>query len=268
MLVELREAHDARRFGGKAASLARALVAGLPTPDGWALPASRIDEPRVARACEVIAAACTGPLAVRSSAVGEDGVAMSFAGQFLTRLGVVGRTALRRAVLEVAGAHGDALGYRERHGAGSAPAAVGVVVQPMVDAEVAGVLFTRHPVTAAVELVVEASWGLGVSVVEGSVTPDHWRLAPGGEVLATRLGDKRSQWRLRPDGMAEQVALGAHQASRASLDPAALRALAALAGDTQRVFGDALDIEWAFAGGRLWLLQCRPITAIGTPARR
>ena len=137
------------------------------------------------------------PLAVRSSAVGEDSEEASFAGQHLTCLNVRSAADGVAAVAAIwRSAHSDsALAYRRRLGLTDSPR-IAVVVQQLVDADCAGVLFTRNPLDGADELVVEAAWGLGEAVVAGLVTPDRFRVARDGTVLervaGTRISPSRS----------------------------------------------------------------------------
>ncbi len=135
-------------------------------------------------------------VAVRSSAVGEDGHAASFAGQYETYLGVSGADEVLRHIAKcwASGYSAHALDYRRRFG-GSSPLrahdlAVGVL--ELVDARSAGVAFTLNPVTGdRGRLVVEANWGLGESVVSGQVTPDYWTVErDSGRILERRVGGK------------------------------------------------------------------------------
>jgi pyruvate,water dikinase len=199
---------------------------------------------------------------VRSSAIGEDSTAASFAGTHVSVLGVVGAAAVEDAVRRVhdSALESAAIGYRERHGLDPAPR-MAVVLQEMVASEVAGVLFTRHPVTGARERLVEASWGLGEVVVSGQVTPDQYRLSPGGDLLACSTGDKDIELRLRADGRIEEQEVRPDLVEARCLDESQLDALHRLASACDDVFGTTdHDIEFAFAGGRLFLLQRRPIT--------
>jgi pyruvate, water dikinase len=198
---------------------------------------------------------------VRSSAIGEDSRAASFAGQHLTLLNVAGGDALVAAVAEVwRSARTDAaLAYRARLGITGTPA-MGVVIQAMVDAECAGVLFTRNPMTGADERVIEAAWGLGEAVVSGLVEPDRYRLTRGGEVREAVVGDKDVSVRLRPDGDTAEVAVEPHLRRAPCLDPTRLALLDDLAARCEAYFDGAHDIEWAFASDRLYLLQRRPVT--------
>jgi len=165
-LVALLDAGDPARFGGKAAALSVALRGGLPVPDGFAIDTEHArawaeDPSAAARALEAsLGASATGSRwAVRSSAVGEDGESASFAGQHLTRLGVAGLTALAEAIGEVHASvlSASAAAYRAKRGIGG-PALTGIVLQRLIEAEVAGVLFTRNPMNGNDETVIEASW--------------------------------------------------------------------------------------------------------------
>lgn len=199
-----------------------------------------------------------GLCAVRSSAIGEDGAGASFAGQHATVLGVApDGVAAAVARVRASAREPGALAYRARLGLRGEPR-MGVVVQQIVDADVAGVLFTRDP-RGGVGFVVEASWGLGEAVVAGLVTPDGYRLSRDGAVLERRAGAKDLAVRLAPGGTHE-VPVPDADVARLCLDDGRLAALATLAIACQGAFGPALDLEWAFVGARLFLLQWRPIT--------
>jgi pyruvate,water dikinase len=266
-LAPLADAHDAARFGGKAAGLARAIAAGLPVPPGFAIAcddAGALAADR-GRAVDVLARALDalggGAIAVRSSAVGEDGADASFAGQHATRLGARDPHRAAAALEEVhaSARHPGALAYRARLGLAGAPH-MAVIVQRAIAADVAGVLFTRNPATGADERVVEAAWGLGEVVVQGLVTPDTYRVARGGRVLEARPGVKDVRLVLDPDHGVREDALDHPHAARRALDDAQLAALDALATACERAAAGPRDLEWAFEGGALWLLQSRSIT--------
>ncbi|MEO6624199.1 MAG: PEP/pyruvate-binding domain-containing protein [Burkholderiaceae bacterium] len=206
-------------------------------------------------------AGLSGPFAVRSSAVDEDGASASFAGQHLTVLNVHGVSDVPAAIREVWwSANSDsAITYRQRVGLFTRPS-VGVVVQTLINPDVAGVMFTEHPVTGADERLIEASWGLGEAVVAGLVVPDHFRLDRSGEVLERKPGRKRIAIRSLPNGgtFEQQVAPG--QVTAICLTDAQLAALGDLALMCEKVYGSRRDIEWAIQEQTLYLLQCRAIT--------
>jgi len=135
-----------------------------------------------------------------------------------------------------------------------------VVVQRLVDSEVAGVMFTRNPMTGADERVIEASWGLGEAVVAGLVTPDHWVLDASGQTTRFIVGEKDIAIRRTASGTAEEP-VDDSLIETPCLDDTQLAALHGLAITCDRVYGSSgHDIEFAFAGGELYLLQRRPIT--------
>ncbi len=262
-MIPLDSASDPARFGGKAAELSRALGSGLPVPQGYALDVEMVEA--IVAGKRLALAADQRRWAVRSSAIGEDSAGASFAGMHLTKLHVKSE-GLADAVREVhASAHTRAaLAYRERLGITGAPR-MAVIVQEMIEAEVAGVLFTRHPMTGAHERVVEASWGLGETVVSGLVTPDHFRLSPTGHLLSKRAGHKDVAivWDEEGGTREEEVHQARHRAF--CLNDVRLAALSALAHAVERAMPGEHDLEWAFAAGSVdpHLLQRRPITKMG-----
>jgi pyruvate,water dikinase len=264
-VVPLAEATDPGAYGGKAVQLGAALRAGLAVPGGFALSCGAVDA--VASGdVDVLAPltdVCTHdrPHAVRSSAVGEDSEAASFAGAHLTVLGVCGVAAVAQAVRQVHASGFDARArvYRERLGLDTR-AQMAVVVQELIDADAAGVLFTRNPVTGAAERVIEASWGLGEAVVSGLVTPDHFVLDRAGRLQHLVVGEKDVA--IRQDGQGTvEVTVPEHLVATPCLGAAELAALDGLATTCDVVFGSAEhDIEFAFRSGTVFLLQRRAIT--------
>jgi pyruvate,water dikinase len=266
--VELRDALDERRFGGKSVNLGAMLRGDLPVPGGVALSwafARAVSEGRRSAVERLLALGdrMPGLLAVRSSAVGEDAADASFAGQHLTVLGVQGAQDLVAAVLKVerSGAALGALAYRAAKG-DLGEARVAVTVQRLLDPEAAGVLFSRNPVSGADERLVEAAWGLGEAVVSSRVTPDSYRVQPGGALLDCTPGDKLLSLHPLPGGGIEERRPGAGKARQLCLAPADLVKLDQLAQACEAQFGGPQDIEWAKADDRIWLLQSRPITAM------
>jgi pyruvate,water dikinase len=268
--VRLVDADDPAEFGGKASQLGEGLRAGLPIPDGYALSAALVESAvagestsreAVVRCVESLGGRC----AVRSSAVGEDSAQASFAGQHATRLNVLGAEAALVALHEVwaSGRTESALRYRERMGAEGAPQ-VAVVVQRLVAADTAGVLFTCDPVSGRDEILVEACWGLGESVVQGMVVPDRYRMTRDGQVLERTAGSKDRSVRIAHDGGTVHDPVPAHLSRRLCLGYPDLRSLHALARRCDDVFGeDPHDLEWAIEAGCLFLLQRRPVTRRG-----
>lgn len=269
-VVPLAKARDPAIFGSKAVGLGDAARGGLPLPPGVALSGSIVEavaagEERAMRKVERSVRALPGPLAARSSAVGEDGAGASFAGQHLTLLNVPSANEVGRALQEIWwSANSDsAITYRQRIGLFVRPS-VGVVVQALLASDVAGVMFTQNPITGADERVIEASWGLGEVVVSGRVIPDHFRVDRSGAVLERVPGVKKVAIRALPDGGTVEEDVPAELVERLCLDAEQIAELNRLADRCAQVYGPARDIEWAFADGELYLLQCRPVTRAGS----
>jgi pyruvate, water dikinase len=265
--LPLAAVEDETDYGGKAVALGIALRSGLPVPLGVALPAGLVADlagDRLSRA--IVRAAARqqgGPLAVRSSAIGEDGATSSFAGQHLTVLNLRNPDAVVDAVVRVAASacFPSALAYRRARGDASVPRC-GVLLQRMVPAVAAGVLFSVDPVTGADQLVVEASWALGEAVVQGLVIPDRFRLDRDGRVVEQVIGHKDRAVVPRSSGGTATVDVGPERSRQPCLGPDELHALADLARRCDHVFGGPSDLEWASAGGSISLLQRRPITVL------
>jgi pyruvate,water dikinase len=272
-IVPLEGAYDESLFGAKATGLGAAARSGLRIPPGIALSGSIVD--LVAAGQEAAVAQLTmaahplaGPLAVRSSAVDEDGADASFAGQHLTLLNVPSVEDVRAAVQEIWwSANSDsAITYRQRVGLFTRPS-IGVVVQSLLSPDVAGVLFTQNPINGADERLIEASWGLGEVVVAGRVIPDSFRMDRDGKVLERTPGVKKIAIRAASDGGTFEEDVEAELVERLCLDDDLLTQLNVLADQCEQIFGPARDIEWALAEGQIYLLQCRAVTRAGSPVR-
>ncbi|MCE2462020.1 MAG: hypothetical protein J4F38_14760 [Pseudomonadales bacterium] len=205
------------------------------------------------------------PVAIRSSATAEDQPEHSFAGQQESFLNIRSFDALIRAVRDcwASAWSSRALAYQHRMGIDNAAVAVAVVVQRMVDADVAGVLFTANPTTGTrAEMVVNAGYGLGEGVVGGTVTPDEFVLDRATLAATdTRLGDKAQMILPGRDGGTRAAQVAAEHQRRASLSADQLADLGRIAVEIEALYdGVPQDIEWAYASGKLWLLQSRPIT--------
>lgn len=228
------------RYGGKAAGLAELRRLGLDVPPGFVIADAEADLVVVdtTRWFTRMADAGATPVAVRSSAAGEDGEEQSFAGQYDTVLGVDSTErfvdAVRTCVQSTRSRRASAYG-------GGAPPAMHLVVQRMVDARAAGVVFTADPTTGRRDLmVIDAVAGLGESLVDGTSSPEHIVLDSCGEVAVHEGGD-----------------------DEALLSPEEIAAIRSGALAAARHFGRPMDLEWAIdRSGRLWWLQARPITTL------
>ena len=285
--------------GGKGASLARMAGLGLPVPPGFAVHASSLaaslpdggaelravladdDHARAAERAQAIVDALELPaplaravteaygqlgddaeVAVRSSACAEDSEAASFAGQQETYLHVRGTDEVLRRVRDCWSSFFSerALFYRaKKHHLEDLGMAV--VVQRMVAADVAGVLFTVDPTRGRKDrMVVEAVFGLGEAVVSGQVTPDHYVLARDGRVKRVNLTTQPHKVVRDEAGGVREEPLDEAAGSARTVGDEQLAALAAIGRDLQDRLGVPQDIEWAIEDGALFVLQARPVT--------
>lgn len=202
-------------------------------------------------------------VAVRSSAVGEDGQGASFAGQYETYLNIVGEAALYQAVAHcwASAQNTRVTAYHQQQG--QPPGQMAVLVQQLVAADVAVVAFSAHPVTGKrAELVINATWGLGESLVGGTVTPDSYTVRKAdGVIIQQEIGEKASMTILTAQGVAEAPVPPAKQ-GRSSLTQQQIGEVAVLAQKLELEMGWPVDIECAYQQGKLFLLQCRPITGL------
>ena len=231
----------------------------------------------VTAAYEALGAAV--PVAVRSSAVGEDAAEASFAGLQDTYLWVRGAGAVLDHVRRCWASlyNTEAVSYRlrlrsrDQRGMPSREIAMAVVVQQMVDARSAGVMFTCSPTTGDRSVVaIEGSWGLGSVLVGGEVTPDSFVVSKvTGEIVRRTVSDKVRLHRMATDGSGTTAAdVAADLRSLPCLSDAEIRALARLGVDVERHYGTPQDVEWAVAGEQILLLQSRAETVWSTrPAR-
>ncbi|GII78410.1 hypothetical protein Sru01_33920 [Sphaerisporangium rufum] len=225
-----------------------------------------IPEPVAAAVRKAYSALGSPAVAVRSSATAEDLPDLSFAGQQETFLNVQGEAAVLAAVkncwASLWGAR--AIAYRDRNGVDPGEISTAVVVQELVPADAAGVLFTVDPVSgAAGRMTIDAAWGLGESVVGGGVTADTVVAArPDGRVVERRTGDKAVMTVRTADGTAE-VPVPADRRDRQVLDDGQVAELVGLGEAVERLYGRPMDVEWAWHDGAFFVLQARPITGAG-----
>ncbi len=271
------------KVGGKAAHLSL-LAAEYRVPPGFCLTAAAYDpaQPPSAPLPGFVATGVAAayqtlsrdlgvpdvPVAVRSSALDEDGDLASFAGQHETELNLIGTEAVLGAIARCwASARNErALAYRRQQGLEIEGIKLAVLVQQLVLADTSAVVFSANPITGnRDEVVVTASWGLGESVVSGTVTPDTWVVRKADLVVEEeRIGAKERMTVAVPGGTRE-VAVPRLLRERACLNRAQVAELAELAVGLEEEMGRPVDIETAFAGELLYLLQCRPITTLGEP---
>jgi phosphoenolpyruvate synthase/pyruvate phosphate dikinase len=300
--------------GGKGASLARLVAAGLPVPDGFhvttaayhsfvtenqlqpgilsAMEQVDINQPATLEAAsmtirDLFARAQTPPdvagaiamayaelagrdpaVAVRSSATAEDLPEASFAGQQETYLNVQGVAEVLEAVRRCWASlwTARAIGYRVRQGIGINGLGLAVVVQTLVPAEAAGILFTANPVTGNLDqAMISAAWGLGEAVVGGMVTPDTLTVdKASGEVLERQIADKQVMT-ARVNGGTQEQPVPDELRRAPVLDDEVAAELVKLGMQIETLYGMPIDVEWALADGSFTILQARPITALPEP---
>jgi len=227
-IIKLKHADSVERFGGKATNLAKMLQAGLPVPNGFAVELNAFDKSgklKFDAIPEIKKLLTTVKLyAVRSSALAEDAEGASWAGQFETFLD----TKPADIVSKIEECHNSTKARAKAYASDKSKNTfdIAVVVQEMINPEYAGVLFTKDPVTGADKLVTEYVRGLGEELVSGRADPTQLVWSAGKKVKA----------------------------------PFDANELAELAIKVEHVFGLPQDIEWAWADGKMWLVQARPIT--------
>ena len=260
-----------RLVGRKAAALGRLMGAGFPVPPGvcltteafWAAHSSQTAAVSMSDGlleALVLALPVQMPLAVRSSAVLEDLPETSQAGRYITRLNVIGAAALEQAVLDC---------WNSNRNLPEADGGMAVLIQPMVEAECAGVCFTVDPVRQRPDLLmVSSAWGLGAGVVGGTVPTDTARLRRSDlQIEDASAAVKHTAIRsVISGGLAEFPVPDDLQAIHC-LPENWLQRVGQFGLAIEQCLGGPQDIEWAVADGQLWILQSRPITALPAGVR-
>jgi len=205
------------------------------------------------------------PVAVRSSATTEDSADASFAGLQDTFLWVLTADDMVARVRECWGSlySVESMTYRLKHDFPEEGVAMAVVIQRMVDAMCAGVMFTRSPTTGDKSVItIEGAWGLGSAVVSGEVTPDRWVLGKiTGEISVRDISDKHARQVPAPHGGIHEIANEEAIRNQPCLTDPQLMALREVGRKIERHYGKAQDIEWALdEAGNVFLLQSRPET--------
>lgn len=259
--------------GGKAATLGALFTAGLPVPDGFVVPFDAqshigtgtwpvVPEALRENIFRELRRMGDPMVVVRSSAADEDSATTSAAGQYESVLGVQGLDEVCRAITACwkSATSTRVANYRHRTGDGTSVSIpqMAVLVQHMIAADVSGVMFT--PLHEGEPTRIEASWGLGTSVVDGSVTPDSYEITAHGVVNCT-IGSKET----RTDLSNQQPGITTRAMDKTTritaLDTATAVTLAELGSRIAQLLDSPQDIEWAISGNKIWILQSRPITA-------
>lgn len=266
---------DAALVGGKAANLSRLARLDHRVPDGFSLPVTVIEAAHPLDLREEVTSAVSDLIrchglpdfiaAVRSSAVDEDGATASFAGQHATYLNLVGADDILQAITRCweSARSEHALDYRRRQGLPVERPQLAVLVQQLVAADVAAVAFSANPVTGnCAEVMINASWGLGESLVGGAVTPDTFVVRKSDVAITQRAIADKQRMTVPATRGTRAVDVPRFLRQQASLSDEQVSEVAKLALALEAAMGHPVDVEAAFAGGKLYLLQCRPITTL------
>ena len=283
---------DPAVVGGKAANLSR-LAAEHRVPPGFVVTAAAYDEamgaghlPDASTDLEIpipstlyqqlgdayrrLAELTQAPepsVAVRSSALDEDSASASFAGQHDTYLNVVGEEsvadAVKRCWMSVSNPH--ALEYRRQQGLPMDNLRIAVLVQQLVPADVSAVVFGSNPVTGSLdEVTINVSYGLGESIVGGTVNPDYYSLKKADLALESRQIAQKLRMTVQVQGGTQEVDIPRLLQSQPSITDEQAVEMARLSIELENRMGWPVDVECAYDGGVLYLLQCRPITTLGS----
>jgi phosphoenolpyruvate synthase/pyruvate phosphate dikinase len=206
-------------------------------------------------------------IACRSSANAEDSAAASFAGQYLTVLGLRSAAQVEIGIKDcwVSMWEDSAVRYGTMGGHVLSNLAMAVVVQRVVPAEVSGVVFSINPIMGnRDEIYINSSWGLGEAVVSGLVTPDTYIVNKDSMSVASKQISpvKQIKFVVGDEGTAHQTEVSAEEAGASTLSDEAAVQVATIARDAEDKAGMPMDLEWAFEGGELYPLQARPITVL------
>lgn len=256
---------DIALVGGKAASLAHLIKAGLRVPDGFVV-TTELDGLTTKAVDEMLKRfdhLGVQRVAVRSSAVAEDSSTESWAGQLETFLNV-GRDDLITRIQDCWDSikSGRAAAYMAGKNIRPDDQPVAVIIQEMVDSEAAGVAFTANPATSNPdEMVVEAGWGLGESVAQGDITPESITLNKSNLSVIAKEPVRQEEMLVFQRGKNVKVPI---PDSKEVLSDDQAKMLAALLLKVEALYSQPMDVEWAYADDKFYIVQARPITTLKT----
>jgi phosphoenolpyruvate synthase/pyruvate phosphate dikinase len=266
---------DATLVGGKAANLSRLARMHQRVPDGFCIPWTVMEQAHPRELRDEITQAIAGLMAchslpelvvaVRSSAVDEDGSAASFAGQHETFLNIVGVDSIMQAITRCweSVRSERALEYRRKQGLSGERLQLAVLVQQLVVSDVSAVVFSANPITGSRdEIIINASWGLGESIVGGTVTPDTFIVRKSDLAIIQRVIADKLRMTVSAPGGTREVDVPHFIRKEAALSDEHVVELAKLAQTLEVTMKHPVDVEAAYARGGLYLLQCRPITTL------
>jgi phosphoenolpyruvate synthase/pyruvate phosphate dikinase len=276
------DAGEVALVGAKVANLSQ-LANAYRVPLGFCVTAAAMDNtnmdvsvdlrPHIEHAYARLAQAAGEPtpaVAVRSSATDEDSAAASFAGQHDTYLNVRGADAVVQSIARCWQSlyAPRALEYRRQRGLSIDGARLAVLVQRLVRADASAVVFSTNPVTkSADEVVLTSTWGLGESLVGGSVSPDTFVMRKPDLEMVTRVIATKRRMTVPGDGGAYEIDVPLAQQAEPAVDDDQVRAAARLALEVEQLVGWPLDMECAWENRVLYVLQCRPITGLGAAGK-
>lgn len=265
---------EARLVGGKAAGLAK-LASQHNVPPGFAIP--RVSAQRSGTMPAILQTAIKSAyqalgeirdvsdpaVAVRSSALDEDGTETSFAGMHDTYLNIEGLSAVQEAIQKSwsSAVSNRAVAYRRKRGLSVNDIRIAVLIQLLVPADVSGVAFSINPVKDLQDqIVINFSWGLGESIVGGSVTPDTFIVRKSDMAIISDHIGRKLRMTVPVPGGTKEVSVPRFLQEKPSLEESQVHAIAQLTRQLEAEIGAPVDIEFAVADGELFLLQCRPVT--------
>jgi len=252
--------HDASKSGSECASEISRLFQEIKVPEEVKAP--------IIQAYRQMEHVCGHgvPVAVRSSGLVEDVESSSFAGQFDSFLGIIGEQDLIRSISNcwMSLFNARSIAYSRRKRVGTIPLAMAVIVQKLVKAKKAGVMFTLHPVTLEKNhIVIEATFGLGERLVSGRVSPDTYILSKDDFTIIQRniVEKKLATLYIDSEGLAERE-VDPNLQNAPALSDYELVELGRLGAQIEALFGEPQDIEWALESGVIYIVQTRPITVL------
>lgn len=262
---------DATRTGNKAATLAKLFALGYRVPSGFCIPTDLLDfiesratpndlnklEGELKHELDILGP----PWVVRSSSTVEDSAALSFAGQFVTVLGLASIEDVLHALEKVYRSRDfkTVQIYAKQGGNNDSKILMAALIQRLINPICSGVVFSRHPVTRASTVVVEAVYGLCDILVDGSVTPDTLEVTPDGKVQTSHIGTKYYKSVFDGNNLI-RIQTSLEERTSLSISESQILDVARLARNLESDLGAPQDVEWAIAEDGLYVLQSRPIT--------
>jgi pyruvate,water dikinase len=267
------DANQPALVGNKAAVLAQLRARGYEVPDGFCVTTSAelVLTDGLRAAIGTALNELMPPWVVRSSATAEDSRGYAFPGLFRTVLDLADVRSVYEAIAAVRSSASSATvrEYAEYHGIDLRDFRMAVLIQTLVPAMVAGVAFSRDPVTGEAGVVIESNYGLGETVVDGSVTPDSLTVLRDGTISQRRVGSKKAKVVVTTHGTRiRRLATSELERASCSLDDEGARLVAEAVFRLEDDLETPVDVEWAAVPDRLYILQSRPITTLsGIPTQ-